>query len=72
MKNFSSFEYPSNFLIKIKDGEIKLEEAKKYQKKFKSYLNAIVRGKFKWEEEEGALKNQNFLQSMNKSFRFFW
>ena len=48
MKRFNNFNNGMKLFRKIKSGKMKLEEAKKLQNVFKSNLNKISRGKYKW------------------------
>ena len=56
-----------NLFEKIKSGDMKLEEAKKYQKVFKSNLQEIVRGRYKSKEQESELQNTKMLYEEQES-----
>ena len=55
-KTFDDFNNSIKHFEKIKSGEMKLEETKKLQNVFKSNLNEISKGRYKSEEQHGALK----------------
>ena len=57
-----------NLFEKIKSGDMKLEEAKKYQKFYrKSNLQEIVRGRYKSKEPESELQNTKMLYEEQES-----
>ena len=56
-KRFDEFENGINLFEKIKYGDEKLEEAKKYKKVFKSTLKEIARGRYKSKVQNSALQN---------------
>ena len=56
-KRFDEFENGINLFEKIKSGDEKLEEAKKYKKVFKSTLKEIARGRYKSKVQNSALQN---------------
>ena len=57
-KRFDDFDKGIKYLEKIKSGDKKLEEAKKYQNVFKSNLNEIKRRKYKSKRQKGALNQK--------------
>ena len=57
---------------KIKSRDMKLDEAKKYQRMFKSNLSKIVRGRYKSKEQESALQNiKIFCESQESVIKLF-
>ena len=60
-KDFNDFENGIELFRKINSGEIKLEDAKELQYIFKTNLNEIAKGRFKSEEQKGALENRKLL-----------
>ena len=60
-KDFNEFETGVERFSKIKFGEIKLEDAKQLQNIFKTNLNNVSKGRFKSEEQRGALENIKLL-----------
>ena len=60
-KRFDDFENRIKLFEKIKSGDMKLEETKKLQNKFKSNLNEVVRGRHKSKKHKIALQSIKML-----------
>ena len=71
-KRFDEFENGINLFEKIKSGDEKLEEAKKYKKVFKSTLKEIVRGRYKSKVQNSALQNiKMFYKAREPTIKLF-
>lgn len=71
-KRFDEFENGINLFEKIKSGDEKLEEAKKYKKVFKSTLKEIARGRYKSKVQNSALQNiKMFYKAREPTIKLF-
>lgn len=71
-KRFDEFENGINLFEKIKSGDEKLEEAKKYKKVFKSTLKEIARGRYKSKVQNSALQNiKMFYKARQPTIKLF-
>ena len=67
-KRFDDFNNGIELFRKMKSGEIRLEEAKKLQNKFKSNLNEVSRARNKLEEQKMALENIKLFYESPEAF----
>ena len=71
-KRFDEFENGINLFEKIKSGDEKLEEAKKYKKVFKSTLKEIARGRYKSKVQNSTLQNiKMFYKAREPTIKLF-
>ena len=71
-KRFDEFENGINLFEKIKSGDEKLEEAKKYKKVFKSTLKEIARGRYKSKVQNSTLQNiEMFYKAREPTIKLF-
>lgn len=71
-ERFDEFENGINLFEKIKSGDEKLEEAKKYKKVFKSTLKEIARGRYKSKVQNSALQNiKMFYKAREPTIKLF-
>lgn len=71
-KRFDEFENGINLFEKIKSGDEKLEEVKKYKKVFKSTLKEIARGRYKSKVQNSALQNiKMFYKAREPTIKLF-
>ena len=71
-KLFIAFKGPPGFYKNIREGYITLEKAEEKQKEFKSYINEIVKGSKKSQDQKNVIKNTKTLyESPEKAIKLF-